>query len=109
MNFYLAATGGVESAELSRLRWVVVARVLLYVLKLEQLDIRIQKYVTKRVGPHHLQSFLVTLSQMCSFTLLQKISIDQRLKAWAYTVNVFNDPGIFMSGSANPQPISFRA
>ena len=46
---YLAAAGSVKPAELLGLGWIVVAGVLLNVLKLKELDVRVQKYVSKRV------------------------------------------------------------
>ena len=52
---YLAAAGSVEPAELLRLGWVIVAGVLLDVLELEELDVCVQKYVAKGVGPHNLR------------------------------------------------------
>ena len=52
---YLAAAGSVEPAELLRLGWVVVAGVLLDVLKLKELDVCVQKYVAKGVGPNNLR------------------------------------------------------
>ena len=52
---YLAAAGCVEPAELLRLGWVIVAGVLLDVLKLKELDVCVQKYVAKGVGPYNLR------------------------------------------------------
>ena len=64
---YLAAAGSVEPAELFGLGWVIVARVLLDVLKLKQLDIRVQKYVTEGVGPDNLQLFHLIFPMRCCY------------------------------------------